>query len=117
MKHYENILAKLMMSGILLATTLVMTGSIVYLYQHGHELIQYHTFHSEPKNLISFTAIFRDALHFSALAMIQLGLYILVLVQVLRVVLTLGYFLVLRDRAFVLLSVFILAVLVYSFFK
>jgi uncharacterized membrane protein len=78
--------------------------------------MQYQTFHGEPPQFTSIRGIWNDAVSLAPRGLIQLGLLFFVVAQVLRIALTTGFFIKLRDWKFVLISLFILAVTSYSFF-
>lgn len=112
MKHIESTIGRIMQIGTLLAFAVIITGSIYYLLQHGHDIIDYQTFHYNPYLTTSFSGLWNDIVIFSARGIIQLGLFSLVLVQILRVALTICYFIDIRDRVFVVISLLILIVII-----
>jgi len=111
MKHIESTIGRIMQIGTLLAFAVIIMGSLYYLLQHSHDIIDYQTFHDKLYLATSFSGLWHDIVTFSARGIIQLGLFSLVLVQILRVALTIWYFIEIRDRVFVVISLLILAVI------
>lgn len=114
MEHLQLAIGKLLLCGVLVCFAIVTFGGGLYLFKHGTDIIHYHTFHTGLPAYTTITAILQAAGNFSARGIIQLGLLILVFLQVLRVALTLWLFIKLRDRCFIAISLFILIILIYS---
>lgn len=116
MRHIELLIGQMLRIGLLLSVLIVLVGGVMYLIQNGHELIHYQAFHEEPDGFYTMSGILKSALTFSAVGIIQFGLLVLVLTQVLRVAMTIWLFIQERDVIFTGISFAILAVLVYSIF-
>ena len=112
MKHIESTIGRIMQLGTLLAFAIIITGSIYYLLQHSHDIVDYKTFHCTPCLTTSFSGLWNDMALFSARSIIQLGLFSLVGIQILRVALTIWYFITIQDRIFVVISLLILIVII-----
>ncbi len=112
----DRALGNVLRSGVLLATTIVLVGAVVFLARHGHETPAYGVFHGEPENLRSVAGIARAAARLSGRGLIQLGLLVLVATPVARVVFSVGAFFIQRDRAFVIITLFVLWLLLHSLF-
>lgn len=112
MKHIESTISRIMQIATLFAFAVIVLGSIYYLLQHGHDIVDYQTFHNNPYLITSFSGLWLDIATFSARGIIQLGLFSLVLVQILRVILTLCYFINERDKVFVGISLLILIIII-----
>lgn len=116
MKQAELLIGQMLRAGLLLSVLVVLVGGVMYLIQNGHETIHYRVFQPEASDLSTMSGILATALTFSAPGIIQLGLLILVLTQVLRVALTAWLFAQERDFLFTWISLIILAILIYSVF-
>lgn len=117
MVRMEWFIGQVLRWGLLLSVGIVLVGGTIYLAQHGQEPIPYHVFlPNEHNGLNTMMGIFRSALTLSAVGIIQFGLLLLVLTQVLRVGLTALLFIIERDYLFTWISVIILSVLIYSVF-
>lgn len=116
MEKVEIAIGRLLLIGVLISLFFIISGGILYLFKHGNDLVHFHTFRGEPVQFSSIWRIWENAFSFSALGLIQLGLLILVFVQVLRVALTTWYFIKINDKTFTWISLFILTVLILSLF-
>ncbi len=101
--------------GVVLALLLVMTGGVILLYQDGHQpldnfLMQASQITINPLNL------WQDALLLTPVSLIELGLFVLIGTQVLRIALLALFYIVTHDKWFTLFSIFILAAMISSFF-
>jgi uncharacterized membrane protein len=110
----EVIIGTLLRTGVILAATVVLFGGVIYLTRHGYDAVNFGTFHGEPEALRSVTGILRGALHLSGRAIIQLGLLILIATPVARVAFSAVAFAIERDYLYVWITLFVLAVLLYS---
>ncbi|MEK7705651.1 MAG: DUF1634 domain-containing protein [Myxococcota bacterium] len=112
--RFERLIGKVLLLGVGLAAAIVLAGAVLYLVRHGHETARYGIFHGEPTALRTIHGVILSSAALSARAIIQLGLIVLVAVQLVRVGLTVWLFWVARDRVFVAVSVVVLAMLLYS---
>jgi uncharacterized membrane protein len=112
----EIIIGVLLRTGVLLAALVVVAGAGLYLVRHGHQTVNYSTFHGEPENLKSPTDIVHGVLGMSARAIIQLGLLLLIATPVARVAFSAVAFAMERDYMYVFITLIVLAVLMYSLF-
>lgn len=102
--------------GILLSIVLVMAGGISFLLQHGGESLQNNIFLSTNYD-IDILQIWRSKLLFSPIGLIELGLLTLVMAQILRVALLSYYYIAIRDYWFMIFSLFILSIILYSLLR
>jgi uncharacterized membrane protein len=110
----EVIIGALLRTGVILAGAVVLVGAVVYLTHHGWEAVNYSAFYGEPETLTSVTGIIQGALHLSGRAIIQFGLLILIATPVARVAFSAVAFAIERDYLYVWITLFVLAVLLYS---
>ncbi len=110
----EVIIGALLRVGVTLAAAIVLFGSVVYLARHGGQIATYGVFRGEPGSLTTVNGIVRGALHMSGSAIIQLGLLILIATPVARVAFSAVAFAIERDYLYVWITLFVLAVLLYS---
>lgn len=116
MKQTELLMGQILRAGLWLSVIIVLIGGVIYLNQHGSQLVHYQFFDLKTTQLTTMSGILNTALTFSARGIIQFGLLILVLTQVLRVALTVCFFLQERDYIFTIISFMILLILIYSIF-
>ncbi|RAM50553.1 DUF1634 domain-containing protein [Mastigocladus laminosus UU774] len=110
----EQLLSNLLKYGVLFASTVVLFGAIPYLIRHGSEPVDYHIFHSEPLEFRSITGVITTILSGSHRGIIQLGLLLLVATPILRVVVSLLFFVIQRNWIYVTITTLVLTALVYS---
>jgi len=113
-RHMEVILAYLLRTGVILSAVVVAVGGLAFLIRHGGATPQYHAFRGEPADLRSLSGIVADALALSSLGWIQLGLILLILTPIARVAFSVFAFARQRDRAYVVITLIVLALLLYS---
>ena len=113
-ERIEIIIGNLLKSGVILSSSVVLFGGILYLARHGHALPQYHVFAGEPKSLRSVSGILSQVLHFSARGIIQLGILLLIATPVVRVAFAAVAFAIERDQLYVVLTLIVLTILLCS---
>jgi len=112
----EQVLGALLQAGVILSGTIVLIGGILYLIHYGHNPSSYHVFIANRPSLGNLSAIVSNAFHFDGRAIIQLGLLLLIATPVIRVIFSVAAFWLERDRTYVLFTLVVLAVLLYSLF-
>jgi uncharacterized membrane protein len=85
----------------------------LYLTHHGSSSPNYRVFHAEPADLRSLSGIVTDALSLQSRGIMQLGL-LLIATPVARVAFSVFAFAQQRDRTYVIVTLSVLAVLLYS---
>ena len=110
----ELAMARVLILGVRIASTLVIAGAALFLWRHGWETISYHLFLGEPAALLSLPAILHSVLQGHGRALIQLGLICLVLTPVVRVAMACLKFAQEKDYVYVGVSAFVLLVLLYA---
>jgi uncharacterized membrane protein len=113
-QRIEVIIGTLLRTGVMLAASVVLLGGVLYLLRHGHEVPNYSAFHGEPEGLKSVSDIVHGALGGSARAIIQLGLLLLIATPVARVVFSAIAFAIEHDYMYVVITLIVLGVLLYS---
>ena len=112
----EVIIGGLLRTGVILAASVVLIGGVLYLSRHGHEVPNYTAFHGEPESLKSPIEILQGVMHMSARAIIQFGLLLLIATPVARVLFSAIAFALERDVMYVVITLIVLAVLLFSLF-
>ncbi|BAY09644.1 DUF1634 domain-containing protein [Calothrix sp. NIES-2098] len=113
-RQLETLLSNLLKYGVLLASTVVLIGGILYLIRHGSEPVTYHFFQGEPSEFRSPSGVISAVLSGSRRGIIQLGLLLLIATPVLRVVISLLAFIWRREFIYVIVTLLVLASLTYS---
>jgi uncharacterized membrane protein len=113
-KRIENILGSLLRAGVIVSAVIVFCGAVIYLARHGHEPADYRVFQGEPAELRRVPGVVRDAIELSGRGIIQLGLLFLIATPVARVIFSIWGFAAERDRMYVVFTVIVLAILIFS---
>lgn len=115
MEKEKLLIGKTMMIGISLSVTALLFGGITYLAFNGHHVIHYQLFQQPIPMLTSIKGVLFN-LTSNPLAWIQLGLLILIGIQMIRVILTAWLFIQKKDKCFAIISLLIFAILIHSLF-
>lgn len=113
-RRLETQIGTLLRVGVLTAAAVVTAGGVFYLVQHHAEPVHFSTFHEESSDLRTMTGIGRSALHLRSVGLIQIGVLLLIATPVARVVFAVAGFALERDRLYVVVSLIVLAILVFS---
>ena len=113
-RKVENIIGTLLRFGVVLAATVVMLGAIIYLVRHGSSPASYQVFQGEPSELRQPRGIVHGAFAFSSRGIIQLGLLLLIATPIFRVAFSVFAFALEKDRMYVVFTLIVLTVLLYS---
>lgn len=113
-ERVEGIIGNLLRLGVLLAGSVVLSGALVYLFRHGHEMPNYQVFRGEPTELKTLAGIWQQTLSGHGRGFIQLGLLLLIATPIARVAFSLFAFVRQRDRLYVAVTLLVLGVLLYS---
>ncbi len=109
-----SLVGNLLRIGVLLAAIVVASGGVLYLVHHGGEPVGYHVFHGEPRALRSVPGILSSVTSLGPRGIIQIGLLLLIATPVARVAFSAVAFLLERDRMYVVVTLIVLATLLYS---
>ncbi len=115
-ERLQVLLGNALRAGVLTAAGLVFLGGMLYLVRHGAETPNYYVFRGEPSDLRSVGGIVEDVIAASSRGVIQLGLLLLIATPVMRVALSLVGFAGQGDRTYVLVTLTVLVLLLYSLF-
>jgi len=115
-KRIDEIMGLLLRTGVIIAASIVMLGGIVYLVRHPSPTVNYRSFQGEPQQYKSLSGIFHDAMAFHGRGLIQLGLLLLIATPVARVMFSVFAFLYERDWKYVIFTLIVLGLLMFSLF-
>jgi uncharacterized membrane protein len=110
----EQIIGNLLRAGVLLAAAVVLSGGVLYLFQHGAGKPDYHAFHEPSSKVRTLKGVVQDALARHSRGIIQLGLLLLVLTPLSRVAFSAVGFMAEGDKMYVVITLTVLAVLLFS---
>ena len=112
----EQLVGRLLQVGVLIATVVVLAGAVMLIAAHGGMVVDFRDFRGESSTLRSVSAAARGAFTLDPRGVVQLGLVLLIATPVARVALTLGAFLLQRDRLYVVLTAIVLVLLLFGLF-
>jgi uncharacterized membrane protein len=113
-EEVDQILGRLLRAGVIVASAVVLAGGLAYLVSQGTTVHDYRVFRGEPPILRSPAGVVRDALGLDSRGIMQLGILVLLATPVARVAFSVLAFLRQRDPIYVLVTVLVLAILLYS---
>jgi len=115
-QRIEMAVGRLLQTGVVLAATVVTIGAAIYLVRHAWEPVGYGVFHGEPAEYRTVPGILHGVATLSGRGYIQLGLLLLIATPVARVAFSVWAFAAEKDKMYVGITLFVLAVLLYSLF-
>jgi uncharacterized membrane protein len=110
----EVTIGNLLRAGVLAAAVVVLIGGTVYLVRHGGAAPHYRVFRGEPADLRTISGIVTDAISLRGRGIIQLGLLLLLATPLARVAFSVLAFAMQRDSLYVVVTLLVLAVLIFS---
>ncbi len=113
-EQVEQLLGNLLRIGVVTAAVVVLVGGVIYLVRYGSLPAGHKHFHGEPADLVSPWGIVQSALSGHSRGLVQLGLLVLIATPILRVALSVFAFARERDYTYVVLTLVVLAVLLFS---
>jgi uncharacterized membrane protein len=115
-ERVEGILGTLLQSGVIISGLVVLAGGILYLLRYGHDRVHYESFVADRERLPSLRVVARNALYGDARAIVECGLLLLIATPVARVAFSIIGFSLERDRLYVVLTLIVFLILIYSLF-
>jgi len=112
----ENTIANLLRAGVVLSAFVVLSGAAMYLGWHPLAPVNYRTFQGEPDELKTVHGVVRYAFSGNAKGIMQLGLLLLIATPIARVISSAVAFALEGDRMYLLFTLLVLTVLLYSLF-
>lgn len=113
-RQLEQLLSNWLQYGVFLASAIVLAGGLFYLIHHGFQPADYHVFRGEPSELRSPAGIINAVRSGSREGIIQFGLLVLIATPIIRVALSLLFFLRQRDINYITITLLVMAGLIYS---
>jgi uncharacterized membrane protein len=113
-KRLEVIIGYTLRIGVVAAAVIVLIGGILYLAQNHAAVPHYQTFQAASKRSDNLLGIIRNVQAFNSLGIIQLGLLVLIATPILRVALSVVAFALERDLLYVVATLIVLGILLYS---
>jgi uncharacterized membrane protein len=86
----------------------------VFLVNYGSAISDFRVFRGEPSNLRNVSGIISEAVSWHSRGLIQFGLLLLIAVPVARVTFSVVAFALQKDRTYVVVTLIVLTILMYS---
>lgn len=115
-ERVELVIGRLLQTGVLLAALVVLVGGVIALSHYGRNSPNFGQFRGEDPLLKSVGSIVHGVLSGDSRAIVQLGLVLLIATPVARVALTLGAFIIQRDKLYIAVTALVLVLLLYGLF-
>jgi len=112
-KITELNIGKTLLIGVLISTSIVLLGGLLYLIQHGASLYVNPRFDFSLYHF-TFQGVLKGLQYLNADSIILLGIAALVIVQLTRVALTIWLFISYQDTFFVWVSIIVFLMLIFS---
>jgi uncharacterized membrane protein len=119
MKKFKDRDMKLMLGHVLRAGTMVSVGvvfigGVFFIYRHGQNISNYHTFKGVPDFIQRPSGVFRGILAFEGQAIIQFGIALLIATPILRIVSSAIGFVLEKDYMYLGISLLVLGIIFFS---
>jgi len=121
-KHYlgdkdvQVILGTLLRVGVLISTSIVLIGGIVFMSTRTNQLVSFENFKPEEAKFSSIADIFIGLRTFDGLAIIQFGVLLLIFTPIARVVFSIFSFLMEKDYMYVGIGLIVLCIIITSLY-
>ncbi|HKS76538.1 MAG TPA: DUF1634 domain-containing protein [Terriglobales bacterium] len=116
-KKTQAIIGSLLRTGVFLSAAIVLIGACLLLARTDHSGHSYNIFRGEPAQLRTLAGIAQGARSGEPGAVIQLGLLLLIATPIARVLFSAIAFAFEHDWMYVLITLIVLSVLLYSLFS
>ena len=113
-RQVDQIIGNLLRIGVTASALVVLTGGVAYLIFHPGATENLRVFSGEPAELRNVPAIIKGSLALHSVQIIQVGLLLLIITPVARVIFSVAVFALQRDRTYVVVTLIVLSLLLYS---
>jgi len=113
-RDMQSVIGWVLRLGVIVSMCIVFFGGVIYLYRHGHEVVDHHTFKGVPAFIQTFHGIFTNAFTLHGQAIIQMGIALLIATPILRVIFSTIGFALEKDKLYVFVSLLVLAIIFAS---
>lgn len=107
-------LGTLLQTGVIISGIVVLAGGVLYLLRYGQVPAHYETFDAQRGSMRDVLGVIGNAWHGDGRAIIQCGLLLLIATPVARVLFSMIGFALEKDRLYVVLTLIVLMILLYS---
>jgi uncharacterized membrane protein len=115
-RDIETIMGGLLRAGVVIAAIFVLMGGALYLWQAGFKSPEYSIFKGEPATLRAVPGVIKQLLTLHSRGIVQFGILLLIATPVARVLFSIVAFFLERDWLYVVITLFVFCVLLFSLF-
>lgn len=116
-RDIELLIGQVLRIGVVTASLIALAGGILYLVQHGGTAVpDYSHFTGEGEAFTTFGGILHGVFSLKATAVIQFGVLVLLATPIVRIVFSLIAFALEKDRMYVVITLIVLAIILFSMF-
>jgi uncharacterized membrane protein len=113
----ELSVSRMLRAGVSLAAVVVFVGWVLYLLQAHGVTTDYRHFHGIPSPAARIAPVLDGVRHLDSRSVIRLGILLLIATPIMRVAFCVFSFAAQKDKIYVVVSVIVLTVLLYSFLR
>jgi uncharacterized membrane protein len=113
-KDMQSIIGWILRAGVFISMAVVFLGGIVFIYRHGHETANYHTFKGVPDFVHNASGIINGIFTLRGRAIIQAGIVLLIATPVVRVIFSAIGFVLEKDYLYVGITLIVLLIIFSS---
>ncbi|HVI44463.1 MAG TPA: DUF1634 domain-containing protein [Chitinophaga sp.] len=119
-KHYwadkdiQQLIGRQLRIGVISSSLIVFIGGVIYLLRHGHEVPHYTEFNGVRVGLDNLHGIVEGVMANKGMNIIQLGVVLLIATPIVRIAFSVIAFLIEKDYLYVVITLIVLAVIVFS---
>ncbi|NIG55595.1 DUF1634 domain-containing protein [Chitinophaga sp. Cy-1792] len=111
-KDLQLIIGKLLRYGVWSSMAIAIIGGILYLINHGQEIVHYPTFVEQDRGILEVLGgMFSDLAAGKGMALILLGIMLLFATPILRVIFSLIGFILEKDKMYVIITLIVLMII------
>lgn len=114
--NMQAVLGWVLRIGVFVSTAVVFIGGVVYIYRHGHSIVNYKDFKGVPQFVHTIPGIIQGVLNFRGQAIIQAGIILLVATPVVRILFSAFGFVMERDWLYLAITLIVLCIIVAGVF-
>lgn len=113
-KDMQAVIGWILRIGVFLSTAFVITGGVIFLFNHGHSQIDFVSFNKVPDFISHVGSVIDGVIHLKGQAIIQFGIVLLIATPVLRVIFAGIGFLMEKDYLYTFISILVLLIILTS---
>lgn len=115
-KDIEVFIGNLLRAGVIISSSVIVVGGIIYLWQHGNKLPDYHSFRGMSTSFYSLALVWKGIKNGSGAHIIQLGVLVLLATPVARVLFSVFGFIDEKDKLYIVITLIVLLIITGSIF-